>query len=244
MFIGIGMLAPIVARPMASVLGRPLASLFGISGKLGRENSMRSPRRTAQTSSALMVGLALVSTIAVFGASLSKSATSSVDEAVSADYIITASGSGPGGFSNSVAPTAATVPGVTAVSTVYGGQFEVSGSLSSLTAVSSAHLPETVILRMVDGRGRPVTGRRRAADRLDHGEHQAPVGRLGGAGQIRRDGWLDDEGGRDVQAQRPARQLRRRRQLLPLPLRQSAPARRAGPDRGPGATSGRRWTAA
>jgi len=82
-----------VARPMASVLGRPLA-LFGISGRLGRENSMRSPRRTAQTSAALMVGLALVSTIAVFGASLSKSATSSVDEAISADYIITASASG------------------------------------------------------------------------------------------------------------------------------------------------------
>ena len=36
---------------------------------------MRSPRRTAQTASALMVGLALVSAIAVFGASLSRSAT-------------------------------------------------------------------------------------------------------------------------------------------------------------------------
>ena len=58
---------------------------------------MRSPRRTAQTSSALMVGLALVSTIAVFGASLSKSATSSVDNAVSADYIITTSGNGGNG---------------------------------------------------------------------------------------------------------------------------------------------------
>ena len=102
-FIGIGMLAPVVARPMASVLGRPLARLLGTSGKLGRENSMRSPRRTAQTSSALMVGLALVSTIAVFGASLSRSATSSVDQAISADYIITARDRGPGGFSNSVA---------------------------------------------------------------------------------------------------------------------------------------------
>ena len=60
---------------------------------------MRSPRRTAQTASALMVGLALVSAIAVFGASLSKSATSSVDNAVSADYIITSSSAGAGAFS-------------------------------------------------------------------------------------------------------------------------------------------------
>ncbi len=55
-FIGVARLAPAVARPMASVLGRPLARLLGMSGRLGRENSMRSPRRTAQTASALMVG--------------------------------------------------------------------------------------------------------------------------------------------------------------------------------------------
>src|SRR5580698_5883239 len=90
-FIGIGMLAPLVARPLSSVIGRPLARLLGISGKLGRENSMRSPRRTAQTAAALLVGLALVSTIAVFGASVSRSATSSIDEAVSADYIVQSS---------------------------------------------------------------------------------------------------------------------------------------------------------
>ncbi|MGO8873445.1 MAG: ABC transporter permease [Acidimicrobiales bacterium] len=155
-FIGIGMLAPIVARPLSSALGRPLATLLGISGRLGRENSMRSPRRTAQTSSALMVGLALVSTIAVFGASLSKSATSSVDQAVSADYIITATGQGAGGFSNSVATAASVVPGVATVSTVYAGEFEFRGALSTLTAVSPQHLPETVILRMDSGSGAPA----------------------------------------------------------------------------------------
>ena len=61
---------------------------------------MRNPRRTAQTAAALMVGLALVSAMAVFGASLSKSATSSVDKAISADLIVTATGSGQ--LSNSV----------------------------------------------------------------------------------------------------------------------------------------------
>jgi putative ABC transport system permease protein len=155
-FIGIGMLAPLVARPLSSVLGRPLAAVLGISGRLGRENSMRSPRRTAQTSSALMVGLALVSTIAVFGASLSRSATSSVDQAVSASYIITGSNQGNGGFSNSVATAAAKVPGVTAASSVYSGEFEFQQSLSSLTSVSTDRLSQTVILRMQDGRGAPA----------------------------------------------------------------------------------------
>jgi putative ABC transport system permease protein len=153
-FLGIGMLAPVVARPLSSVIGRPLARLFGISGRLGRENSMRSPRRTAQTSSALMVGLALVSTIAVFGASVSKSVTSSVTEAVSADFIVTSSAAGgAGGFSDSVSEAAAKAPGVTAVSTVYSGQFEIRHAVSSLTAVSATHLPRTVILRMESGKG-------------------------------------------------------------------------------------------
>jgi putative ABC transport system permease protein len=138
---------------MASALGRPLARAFRISGKLGRENSMRSPRRTAQTASALMVGLALVSTITVFGASLSKSATSSVDNAVSADYIITATGSGVGGFSNSVATAAARVPGVATTSTVYSGEFQFRHSLSNMTAISPHDLGSTIILNMDSGSG-------------------------------------------------------------------------------------------
>ena len=112
--------------PHGERLGTPVGrASFTISGKLGRENSMRSPRRTAQTASALMVGLALVSTITVFGASLSKSATSSVDNAVSAEYIVTATGHGRGGFSNSVATAAARVPGVATTSTVYSGRVRV-----------------------------------------------------------------------------------------------------------------------
>ena len=97
-FVGVTLLAPAVARPMASVIGRPLARLLGMSGRLGRENSMRSPRRTAQTASALMVGLALVSVIAVFGASLSQSATASVQQAIRADIIVTTSNTRPGRF--------------------------------------------------------------------------------------------------------------------------------------------------
>ena len=149
LFIGVATLSPAVARPLSSVIGRPLPRLLGVAGKLGRENSMRSPRRTAQTAAALMVGLALVSAMAVFGASLSKSATSSVDQAISADLIVTATGSGE--LSNSVPATASAVPGVTASSAVYQGRFEFQNTLTSLTAVSTDHLADTVILRMTAG---------------------------------------------------------------------------------------------
>jgi putative ABC transport system permease protein len=152
LFIAAGMLVPIVARPLSGALGRPLASILGTPGRLAQENAMRSPRRTAQTAAALMIGLALVSTIAVLGASLSASAANSVDTAINADYII--SGNGP--FSKSVVPAVSHVPGVTTTTTVYQGQFEFRGSLSTLTAVSTARLSQTINLHVLAGRGAPA----------------------------------------------------------------------------------------
>ena len=144
------MLAPAVARPLSGLLGRPLAALLGTPGKLGRENSMRSPRRTAQTASALMVGLALVSAMAVFGASLSESATSSVDQAISAD-LHRSRPTEAASCSDRVPAAVAAVPGVTAANTVYRDQFEFRSTLATLTGVPPQNLADTVILRMTAG---------------------------------------------------------------------------------------------
>jgi putative ABC transport system permease protein len=148
-FVGVARLSPAIARPASSVIGRPLARLLREPGKLGRENSMRSPRRTAQTASALMVGLALVAAMSVFGASVSRSATSSVDQAISADLIVSATGTGQ--LSQSVPAKVSAVPGVTVTTTVYRSQFELAGSLATLTAVATPQPADTVILRMAAG---------------------------------------------------------------------------------------------
>jgi putative ABC transport system permease protein len=123
-----------------------------MSGRLGRENSMRSPRRTAQTASALMVGLALVSVIAVFGASLSKSATASIDQAIAANLIVSNSNSNSSGNISKTVPTSvAAVPGVGAISTVYGGQFEFKQSIVNMKGISTKDLSKTLILDMSSG---------------------------------------------------------------------------------------------
>jgi putative ABC transport system permease protein len=150
-FVGTSMVAPALARPLASAIGRPVARLAGMPGRLGRENSMRSPRRTAQTASALMVGIALVSAMSVFGASISASATSSVDDALKANLIVTSTNSGPGSFSRSLADKLATLPGVNSSLIAYGGQFEVRQSVESLKGVTTQGLGETVNLHLVTG---------------------------------------------------------------------------------------------
>jgi len=156
-FIGVAMLAPAIARPLSGLIGRPLAALLREPGRLGRENSMRSPRRTAQTASALMVGLALVSAMAVFGASVSRSATSSVADAISADLLVTQSGAA-GGFSTELPSLVASVPGVSTTETAYQGEFEFEGTLSGLTSISPASQAKTVTLHMSAGSPAALAG--------------------------------------------------------------------------------------
>jgi putative ABC transport system permease protein len=98
-FLGVAVLAPVIARPVARVIAWPLPRLFGVHGNLARENASRNPRRTAATAAALMIGLALVAFVSVFAASIKASASRALDEMLAADFIITpqrAGGPAPG----------------------------------------------------------------------------------------------------------------------------------------------------
>ena len=70
LFIGVAAIAPRLVRPLAHVVGLPAARLGGAAGRLARENAVRNPGRTASTAAALMIGLTLVSFVAVFGKAL------------------------------------------------------------------------------------------------------------------------------------------------------------------------------
>lgn len=85
-FLGVALLSPLLSRPIVAVLGRPLS--WGAASRLGRRNAGRSPGRTAVTAAALMVGLALVSAVSVFGTSLQASIDKSLNESLGADVII------------------------------------------------------------------------------------------------------------------------------------------------------------
>jgi putative ABC transport system permease protein len=73
-FIGVSVLQPVLARPVAFALGYPMAKLRGMSGVIARQNAMRNPKRTARTAASLMIGVGLVAFITIFAAS-TKTAT-------------------------------------------------------------------------------------------------------------------------------------------------------------------------
>jgi putative ABC transport system permease protein len=154
-FIATVALVPVIAASLASALGVPLARVLGAPGRLGRRNSARNPLRTAQTAGALMIGIALVSTIAVLGSSLSASAKQEVQSAMAADYIVT----GGDSINASVASRIARLPGTAAATAVFTGQFDVRGSLQNLGAVTTRDLAQTVKLNIVSGQGAAALAR-------------------------------------------------------------------------------------
>lgn len=83
--LGAAMVSQWVTRPALAVLGWPVARL-GIRGQLAQQNAQRSPRRTASTASALMIGLGLVAFVLIFGASIRASVTDAIEQAFLADF--------------------------------------------------------------------------------------------------------------------------------------------------------------
>ncbi len=88
MMFGVALLAPLLVRPLARVLGAPLARWRGLTGVLARENAIRQPQRTAVTAAALMVGLALVVFVTIFAAGLKASVNKAIDDQVTASLIV------------------------------------------------------------------------------------------------------------------------------------------------------------
>ena len=125
--IAISIFSPQLVRPMASAIGAPLQRIGGLTGRLARENSQRNPSRTAVTSAALMIGLALVAFVSIFASGLNSSVTDVIDSNLKGEIIL----QGPGGF-NPIPPEAAELaaetPGVEAASGIRFSNVKVTGA--------------------------------------------------------------------------------------------------------------------
>jgi putative ABC transport system permease protein len=87
-FLGAAMLSPLLVPPLARVASWPMVRLRGLTGQLARENTMRNPGRTAVTASALMIGLALVTFVAVFAAGLKAGINDTIDRSFRGDFLL------------------------------------------------------------------------------------------------------------------------------------------------------------
>jgi putative ABC transport system permease protein len=149
MFLGVAVLSPLVARPLARWIGWPFARVFRLPGNLARENAMRNPRRTASTAAALMIGVALVSFAGIFVASAKASFSGILDRSVTADYILTTESFQ--GFSPELAKQLADVPELQAVTSIRSGGWKLNGQGQTLSAVDPAAYNELVRTETTSG---------------------------------------------------------------------------------------------
>lgn len=112
-------LGPVTAKPLALAVGSWIPKVKGITGTLARQNAVRSPRRTAATAAALIIGVALVSFITIFASSTKASINKAIGGGFDGDYIVQAANQfNPVGVPQSVTAELAEVDGVQGVTAV------------------------------------------------------------------------------------------------------------------------------
>ena len=126
LFIAIALLSPRLVPPIAALVGYPLERMRGLAGRLARENSQRNPGRTAVTAAALMIGLALVTFVAILADGVKASIDDTISEDMKAQFVV----QNKDGFSNISPGTGEAMrqlPGVETVSSLTNSQAQIEG---------------------------------------------------------------------------------------------------------------------
>ena len=126
LFIAIALLSPRLVPPIAALVGYPLERMRGLAGRLARENAQRNPGRTAVTAAALMIGLALVTFVAILADGVKASIDDTISEDMKAQFVV----QNKDGFSNISPGTGEAMrqlPGVETVSSLTNSQAQIEG---------------------------------------------------------------------------------------------------------------------
>ena len=151
-FVGVSVLGPVLARPLARAFGVPLR-LRGLSGELATRNAMRNPKRTARTASSLMIGVGLVGFITVFAASAKTSVAGSLATEFTGTHIVQVGATdNSAGLSPELADTLRASDGVDAVAQARMSPAVIDGSATdTFYAFDATTIDELFRLGSVDG---------------------------------------------------------------------------------------------
>ncbi|MFJ9458502.1 ABC transporter permease [Kitasatospora sp. NPDC101447] len=170
LLIGVFVLTPLLSRPLINLFAPLLRALYGTPGKLAKENAIRNPRRTAATASALTIGVTLITSLTVIGASVNKAVDDAAATDLKADYAVTMENFSM--LSPEVSTQIAKAPGVTATSVVRTVPVETGADGSDsdwVTAVDATTIDRLVTVKVKDG----------SADALKEGKLMVSAGSSG-----------------------------------------------------------------
>ncbi len=134
--LGVTAVSPVISRPFLGAAQSAYRRVFGAVGNLAGQNSLRNPRRTTATASALMIGLALAGTMAILGDSAKASVDKAIEENFVGDYVVSSVFGEP--FSPSIATEMARVDGVDRVVRQRWAQAERDGDFFGVAGIDPA----------------------------------------------------------------------------------------------------------
>jgi putative ABC transport system permease protein len=147
--VGALLAAPLATRPVVRVIVWPFRRLGGVVGRLAGQNALRVPRRTANTASALMIGLTLVAGLAVLASSIKASFSDIISSQLTSDYVLSAGNDTP--VPAQLEHSAAALPGVRSVAALGSLTVSVAGSTQAAVVATSAALTDNVRLDVRSG---------------------------------------------------------------------------------------------
>jgi putative ABC transport system permease protein len=147
--LGMTAAGPVLARPVVVAVGAAYRKLFGEAGRLATQNALRNPRRTAATASALMIGLSLVTAMAVLGASAKASVDRAIDQQFAGDLVV--SNVVGSGFSTIVADRVERLDGVDEVTRFRYAIGAIEGQNQGMLGVDPGGLENAVEVDMREG---------------------------------------------------------------------------------------------
>ncbi|MFD5479412.1 ABC transporter permease [Streptomyces hawaiiensis] len=148
LIIGVFILTPLLSRPLIAAAA-PVLRAFGISGKLARQNSVRNPRRTAATASALMIGLTLITGMTVMAGSLQQAIEKMASASIKADYVVSMANGNP--LSPDVEKKLKQAGDVTATSPMLNAETRIDGQSEYVTGVNGAAVRDLVGPKVDEG---------------------------------------------------------------------------------------------
>ena len=159
LFIGIFVLGPLIARPVAGVIGSPLPGVVGVTGILARQNSMRNPKRTARTAAALMVGVSLVTGISVMAASIKTSIRSIISDQFVGDFVVNTRTQGFGGLPPELVQKLNALPEVGSAAGLQLGFGKIKGkkNAAAVSVVDPKLVASVFDMRFVKGKASDLT---------------------------------------------------------------------------------------
>ena len=113
-FVGVLLVGPVMAEPIARVIGAPVERVRGVTGAMARGNVQRNPKRMARTAAPVLIGVALVTGATVFAASIKVQLRDTIGSTFLGDYVVNSTNGGSLSFSQSFVDEVNALPEVRA----------------------------------------------------------------------------------------------------------------------------------